>query len=835
MNSSLSRIMLRRAWFGNWVYPLLFGLSLWVSLAAYLTLDSLQQSVDDYIDGNQKAMVGGDLILQTQQEWPEDIRKKLAQLNADDLVYDYQFNAMLYANDQSLLARIKAVTEAYPLYGQVELASKMALWQQLKPGFVVVEAQVLVGLGLQIGDTLKLGEAEFTIADELITEPDRPLTAFGFGARVLMTDVDLAQTQLMGQRSRVSYRAELALSDSQLDLWQSQLKNLIGEREITLSTAAEANTSLSNVSANFLVFLKLLVVAVVILSGVGLLSVMKAFIRRQQNTNAIRRALGEQMAPIKRSYYALFLLMAVLASAVAYVISELVLYFGGDYFAAFLPADISIQITLLSVFKVSLIAVLMTLLVTHQSLRLLAQVKPVAVLQQHKLPRRSSSTSVAWYVGVVVGIYLLITLELNSFWLALQITAGLLLVLLIFWLLSLALLKLMAFMSRRGFIKHWLTRLAMQNIFRKGNHSVLFFTTLSLAVMVMMMINVLNHSIDQQLVSTYPEDAPNMFLLDVQSDQHQPLNALINAPVTYYPVVRARIESVNGVATATLKEQLGTYDDISRIFNLSYSDSLMETEYLKSSLQGERLFTDFADEEVVSLSILASIAEYLQVGLGDEVTFNIQGIPMTGRVSSIRARFERGPNPFFYFIFQPEVLKNAPQIQFATTKVNAEQVPVLQTEIAKTFPGITTLNGAAIAQQVKTFVAQLTRLVQIFTGLSVVAGLMVLLTSLLSTSQDRLQDSAYFRLLGMRSRDLYAINIIEMWVLGLLAAMVGSLLAFIAAYFIVTEWFNLHFSIPWASTLVGLLVLSGILFIVAVLYGRMVIGRQVMAKVRQLV
>ncbi len=835
MKNSLSRIMLRRAWFGNWVYPLLFGLSLWVSLAAYLTLDSLQQSVDDYIDSNQKAMVGGDLILQTQQDWPEDISQKLAELNADDLVLDYQFNAMLYGNEQSLLARIKAVTEAYPLYGNVELASNKDLWQQLKPGLVVVEAQVLVGLGLRIGDSLKLGEAEFIIADELITEPDRPLTAFGFGARVLMTVSDLQKTQLMGQRSRVSYRAELALDDAQLAQWQPQLKELIGEREITLTTAAEANTSLSNVSANFLVFLKLLVVAVVILSGVGLLSVMKAFIRRQQNSNAIRRALGEQMAPIKRSYYALFLLMALLASAVAYLISEMVLYFGGDYFAAFLPADIILQITLFSVLKVSFIAVLMTLLVTYQSLRLLAQVKPVAVLQQHKLPRRSPSTSLFWYVGVVVGIYLLIALELNSLWLALQITLGLLVVLLIFWLLSLALLKLLAFMSRRGLIKHWLTRLAMQNIFRKGNHSVLFFTTLSLAVMVMMMINVLNHSIDQQLISTYPEDAPNMFLLDVQSDQHNELGALIKEPVTYYPVVRARIESVNGVATETLKEQLGTYDDITRVFNLSYSDSLMDTEYLKSSIHDKTLFTDFKENKVVSLSILASIAEYLKVDLGDEVTFNIQGIPMTGRVSSIRARYERGPNPFFYFIFQPEVLKNAPQIQFATTKVNAEQVPVLQTEIAKAFPGITTLNGAAIAQQIKTFVAQLTRLVQIFTGLSIVAGLMVLLTSLLSTSQDRLQDSAYFRLLGMRSRDLYAINIIEMWVLGLLAAMVGSVLAFMATYFIVTQWFNLHFSIPLASTLGGLLGLAMILFLVAVLYGRLVIGKQVMSKVRQLV
>jgi putative ABC transport system permease protein len=835
MSVGLSRKMLNRAWFGRPVYPLLFGFSLWISLAAYLSLDSLQQSVDDYIASNQVSMVGGDLIMTTRQPWPDDIQQKVAELDESDVVYDYQFNAMLYGNEQSLLARIKAVTPTYPLYGQATVASGQNLWQAVKPGQVAVEAQVLSGLNLSVGDQVQLGEASFVIADELTAEPDRPLTAFGFGARVLMHASDLPQTELMGQRSRIGFRIEMALEQSQLESWKEALTAVIGNQEINIRTAAESDTALANVSTNFLVFLKLLVVAVVVLSGVGLFSVMKAFIRGQQNSNAIRRALGEQMAPIKQSYYRLFIVMALLSALVAYGLSVLFLTYSQNYFSQFLPADIDIHIAWQSVIKITVIAVAMTLLVSYQGLRLLALVKPVAVLQQQKIPRNQQTRAWGWLTTVVMAVFALMVVELDDLWRAIQLTGGLMGVLLLFWLFSLVLLRGLKWMVNHRWIKHWLTRLAVQNVFRKGNHSVLFFTTLSLAVMVMMLVALLNHSIDRQLISTYPEDAPNMFLLDVQSQQHETLNNMINAPVTYYPVVRARIKSVNGVSTEVLKDQLGTYDDIGRVFNLSYDNDLMATEYLKASRDNKQLFSDWNDDAVVPLSILASIAEYLQVDIGDNITFNIQGINLTGRISSVRARYERGPNPFFYFIFPPEVLAKAPQIQFATTRVADERVVGLQTRIAQTFPGITTLDGAAIARQIKSFVGQLSQLVTLFTGLAVVAGFMVLLTSLLSTSQDRLQDSAYFRLLGMRTRHLYAINVIEMSVLGLLAGFVGMVLAIAVSYWMITEWFNLQFSLPVSTLLLGGSLLWLVLVGIALLYGRIVIGRKVMQRIRQMV
>jgi len=64
---------LSRSWWRRWVYPVLFLITLTLSLATYLTLDSIQQSVNTYINDNQRALVGGDLILSSNQDWPAEV------------------------------------------------------------------------------------------------------------------------------------------------------------------------------------------------------------------------------------------------------------------------------------------------------------------------------------------------------------------------------------------------------------------------------------------------------------------------------------------------------------------------------------------------------------------------------------------------------------------------------------------------------------------------------------------------------------------------------------------------------------------------------------------
>ncbi|WP_227672267.1 ABC transporter permease [Psychrobacter urativorans] len=849
---SLGSQVLSRSWWRRWVYPVLFLITLTLSLATYLTLDSIQQTVNSYINDNQRALVGGDLILTSNQDWPAEVLSQVQTIADTQTVYDYQFNAMIVTAEQTLLARVKAVSPAYPLYGEVALASGTPLWQQLNSNSVVVAPEVLKGLDISVGDSINVGDAQFIISDELIKEPDRPLTAFGFGGRVLMQQDALEATNLMGQRSRVSYRIELA-GDPELMASQREQLNQILENypDIELSDAESADTSVSRISDNVLKFLKLLVIAVLLLSAVAMYGVITAFVTKQQSNNAIRMALGEPIGAIKGSYYRLLMGTAVIACIAAVVLSLAFLKIGQPYLAAILPADIGLAINPLSITKTVIIALVLTLLITQRGLSTLRTTKPVTLLNQgasqqlQRLPWYRQ-LPLLWYGLMLVGLYGFFAYEVQSLKLAAQLLIGLIGFIAIFWALARAWLWLLSRVATYSKIS-WMQRIAIHNLARKGNQSVLFFVTLSLSVAVLTLITTLNHSINVQFINAYPEDAPNLFLLDIQSDQHDDINNLIDEPVSYYPVIRARVVTANDVPVQDIEPAEG-FDDPTRVFNLSYADTVMETEFITSAVQDNKLYAPIINEDIVNenhaiqavetiapLSILDTAATMLNVKMGEQIRFNIQGIEIVGQITSIRSRYERGPSPYFYFLFEPSVLSAAPQIQFATVHVPADNISEIQGKLVRRFPAITTIDGTAIAQQVQELVAQMSRLVYIFTLLALLTGIMVLISSLLSTSQDRMQESASFRLLGMQKRDLYMLNILEFGLLGISAAVFAVTIASVGAWAVITYWFNLQFSMPWLSIAMGSLVLIALLFAISIVYVRLVIGRGIMARVRAMI
>ena len=845
ISKNLGAQALSRSWWQRWIYPVLFLITLVLSLATYLTLDSIQQSVDTYINDNQRALVGGDLILNSKQDWPSEILAQVETVADTQIVYDYQFSAMVVTDEQTLLASVKAVSPAYPLYGEAELASGQPLWQQLSAANVVVAPEVLNSLNASVGDQITIGDAEFIISDVLTKEPDRPLTAFGFGGRVLMHQDALAATNLLGQRSRINYRIELAGAPELMAVQRDKLTQILNNYpDIELSDAKSADTSVSRISDNVLMFLKLLVIAVLLLSAVAMYGVITAFVTKQQSSNAIRLALGEPLKSLKRSYYQLLIVTTIIACVAAVIVSFGLLKVGQPYLIAILPADVGLAINPISAIKTIIIALVLTLLIAQRGLSTLSSTKPATLLNQGASTNSQNlpwyrSLPLLWYGLMLVGLYVFFAYEVNSLLLGAQLLIGLTAFVAIFWLLARGWLWLLTKFAKHSNIS-WMQRIAIHNLARKGNQSALFFVTLSLSVAVLTLITTLNHSINAQFINAYPEDAPNLFLLDIQSDQHDEINNIIAAPVSYYPVIRARVVTANNIPVQDIEPADG-FDDPARVFNLSYADTVMDTEFITDAVENDKLYTPIKTSDndpaqtVAPLSILDTAASLLNVGMGDQVRFNIQGIEIVGQITSIRSRYEKGPSPYFYFLFEPKVLAAAPQIQFATAHVAAEDIPKLQGQLVREFPAVTTIDGTAIAQQVQELVVQMSRLVYVFTLLALLTGIMVLISSLLSTSQDRMKDSASFRLLGMQKRDLYMLNILELGILGISAALFAVIIANIGAWAAITQWFNLRFSVPWASLGIGGVALVGLLFAIAIIYVRLVIGRGIMARVRAMI
>lgn len=163
------------------------------------------------------------------------------------------------------LAAIKAVSENYPLRGNITLASAKAddspieeaqlkntpFKNKLALKTVWVDAPLLQSLNIKIGDKIKVGQAELTIADVIQREPDRGLAWINFSPRVMMRVEDLAETGLLAMGSRATYyllvagsKPNIANYKAWLDAINHQSNDKVADKNQQPTQSAESlNTS----------------------------------------------------------------------------------------------------------------------------------------------------------------------------------------------------------------------------------------------------------------------------------------------------------------------------------------------------------------------------------------------------------------------------------------------------------------------------------------------------------------------------------------------------------------------------------------------------------------
>ena len=210
-----------------------------------------------------------------------------------------------------------------------------------------------------------------------------------------------------------------------------------------------------------------------------------------------------------------------------------------------------------------------------------------------------------------------------------------------------------------------------------------------------------------------------------------------------YPIVRARIVSINGTPIDRAKESRRRGDNLGRPFNLTYRERLMEDERI---LHGETLFAESHPD--IQVSVLDTVAEIHPMAIGDRIAFNIQGLPLEATIVSIRTREKETMKPFFYFVFQREVLEGAPQSLFTAVRVPEQEVAALQSRIAARFPNVSALDVSAAITVISGVMRRLSGVVRFFGLFSMLAGILIIVSSVFATRLDRMQEAVYFKILG---------------------------------------------------------------------------------------
>jgi putative ABC transport system permease protein len=661
----------------------LFVLCVALSLTTLTAFSGFSRSVSRALLDDARTLHAADIIIRSYDPIPPPLLQAIGRLVDQQRIERarvHEFYSVVRAPDgkTSVLSRLKVVEPGYPFYGRVALKSGRPFRQVLASGACIVEQTLLDRTGLAVGDQLTVGYTTLTIQDVVTAEPDRPLDLFAFGPRVFIHSSDLEALGLMATGSRIRHVVLLKVMDPlQVDAIAARLKQAAPFGEARIDTYLTAGSMIKRFLDNFLFFLKLVGLFILILSGMGIQSTLTALFNEKQHTIAVMKTVGATGRFISMHFMLMVLVLGAFGTGVGILAGAAAQGGLAWMLGPLLPEGLGLTVSWTGVAEAVILGFVVVALFSFLPLYRLKEMRPMAVF--NRLPsagtRRwpyflSGSLILVFFLALVV--WHMRDLRFGFYFVgavAVLILAAALLAQLALW------------TMKRLPVRHLVLRQAIRGLFRRGNATRAIMITLTVSLAVIFGDHLIERNLNATFVKSFPADAPNAFFVDIQPDQTEAFSAAVGRPVQFYPIVRARITAVNGEAIDHRREGSKRRDNLSRVFNLTYREVLLDDESL---IEGGTLFrSDWAEPQV---SVMDTVVDMREMKIGDRIRFKIQGVPLTARISSVRARDNRSLSPFFYFVFPDAVLAKAPQTLFAALTVAPELIGSLQTSIVSRFP-----------------------------------------------------------------------------------------------------------------------------------------------------
>jgi putative ABC transport system permease protein len=435
----------------------------------------------------------------------------------------------------------------------------------------------------------------------------------------------------------------------------------------------------------------------------------------------------------------------------------------------------------------------------------LRDIKPIIIFRREYI-RAKPGLLIYLSSLLIFGFFLLLVFrQVKEFKTALHFVLGIVLLIVITALLTGAVLAVL----KRISVRSLLIRQAVKGLFRPKNATRAILITLTASLGVLFAIYLIEQNLDANFIGSYPENAPNVFFLDIQPSQLAEFKRTLGIPAEFYPIIRAKILSINGVKINRRQERQRRGDNLARTFNLTYRDYLLEDEVI---VKGKRLFRK--DWNNLQVSVLDTVADIKNMKIGDRITFKIQGVPLQAQISSIRSRTHESISPFFYFVFPLSTLQDAPQTIFTAVRVAKEQISALQTKIVEQFPNVSVIDATELLTVFTAVVKKLSLIVRFFAAFSMAAGLLIILSSILATRYARIQEAVYYKVLGARSNFVIAVFTLENIFLGLVSAALALLISQTGSWLICLRMLHISYQPFFFESI--LLVVATVLLVVVV-------------------
>ncbi len=758
---------------------------------------------------NAKQLIAADLQAQTWESLSPGQVSKIESIGARNgqLTRVTETVSMAASNRQHIpqMISVKSVDpRAYPFYGQIGLQPARPLSSLLANDHsVVVTPELEMRLRVKPGDTIRLGGKDFTITGTVTAEPDRLASGFGPGMRALISREGLDRTGLVQFGSRAAQRFLFKLRPgANLENIKVQLRTIV--HRVFISDYREGSPAVGKALDNTTTFLSLVSLIALIIGSLGVAMAMYSHLQQHMDTIAVMKAVGARAGQILRIYLLQTLWLGLAGGLLGIAIGALVQksfpLLIQRVFALLpdVPWDWSFSLQGLS------LGVLATLLFTLPPLLSVRNIRPSLVFRRDMTDaaqegRKHWREKIPSWLGVcfiLAGFYGIAVWLGGSPKMGFYFIAGLIVSVLLLGGIAAALL-----FAMRRIVKLARRRLptsfrhGFANLYRPGNQARSVLVALGIGVMFTLTTYLLQSTVLREVKSEGPGREGNVFLLDVRDAKA--LSHLIESQpgvkskLQLVGYIVARMLSKNGVPVSSLtlsKERKGNLQAV----RITTAEALPDGLSLRSGSWWE------AGSTQPMLAVSEQAQRDFKLHLGDRLAFQIAGRSMIAPLVAIFRRDQRAPVRYD-LVFPQLALNGLPVVYYGAVHVDPANIPQLEETIFDAFPTVTVMNLADVLNRIQEAVDQVALVVRFLALFAILAGIIILSSSVAGTRYRRIREVAILKALGATRHRIMSIFSIEFSVLGAVAGLVGAILANLFTGIISDKFIDARFDFNWWS------------------------------------
>ncbi len=780
-----------------------------LGVGAVAGVGSLAASLEAGLGQDAKRLLGGDLEIRLshREMAPQALDHLRSQAEVSRMVRMRAMARPLQSEAGSApasLVELKAVDNAYPLYGNVELAPSGGLHQMLtmRNGEfgAVAERGLLARLGLEVGDAVTLGKAVFRLRAVLEKEPDRPGNFFGLGPRLMISMEGFQATQLAVPGSVVYHYYRLRLPGQaavkDVEAFRAQLKQDYQDSGWRFRIYTAANEGLERSLDNLAVYLTLVGLASLLVGGVGAANGVRAHLAAKTTVIASMKCLGASRRLAMTTYLVQVTLLALLGGALGLLAGAAAAHVGANFLSNSLQMAVRPGIYWGPLAVALAFGVLTALAFSLPALSAASQVEPARLWRGYSDPRQGKPTALARLAvaGLSLLLFLLGWIYTGQLALVAGFAAAVLLAATVFRVCAWAVMRLAARAARPKAL--WLAH-GLVNVHRPGASTPQVVFSLGLGLTVLTVVAMAQGNMTRQIEEQMPQDAPSFFFIDIPESQAEPFVQMLRSTkgvktVEYEPSLRGRIVKIDGLPAGQVEVppdyQWVLRGDRGMTYAAHKPDDIEIT-------AGEWWPPDYAGPPRICLT--EGIAGGLGLDIGETITVNLLGREVTAEVACLRAVEWQSLSLNHSIIFAPGTLENAPKAYVATAYASLESEDVIFRRTAEEFPQAVIIYLKDVLQEVAGLISQIGAAVKATAGVTLLAGLLVLAETLRAAMRARQGEAVMLKVLGATRTDIALTLLAEFALLGLAAALVSAVLGAMLGWVFVTFVMNIPWNLLW--------------------------------------